>query len=186
MKPTRLNLGCGHNVMKDYVNLDIVKGPGVIVHNIEKFPYPFDDNTFEEILCNHVLEHINNMNKVINELWRISKNGAKIKILSPHALGPSFFCDPSHKTPLCYRTFDNYNIDNPLIKQERKLTNFGSSARFRIIKRRIKFSEHARIGGIKILGFMDYLINLFPRFYERLFCYILPSEVIYIELEVVK
>ncbi|MEM4336503.1 MAG: methyltransferase domain-containing protein [Candidatus Woesearchaeota archaeon] len=182
---TKLNLGCGSDIRPDYINLDIIKNAGVdVVHDLEKFPYPFEDNTFTEILCNHILEHMNNLNKTIDELWRITKKDGIIKIWAPYALGPIFFGDPSHKTPICYRTFENYNIDNPNIKFY--LTNFNSPARFKILKRKIIFSEHAKIKGVRILKFMDYVINLFPRIYERFFCYILPSEMIYIELKVIK
>jgi SAM-dependent methyltransferase len=185
LKSSKLNFGCGADIKEDYVNIDIVKLPGIdINYDFEKFPYPFPDNRFEEVLCSHVLEHMNNLNKVIEELWRITKPGGIIKILSPYGIGPIYMGDPSHKTPICYRTFENYNVGNPYIKSY--LTNFGSPARFRIKKRQIIFSEHAKIGGFRILKFMDYIINGFPRLYERLFCFILPAEMIYIELEVVK
>jgi ubiquinone/menaquinone biosynthesis C-methylase UbiE len=146
---TKLNLGCGNDIKDDCVNMDIVRTKGVdVVHDIEKVPYPFRAGTFEEIYCNHVLEHISNFNKVVEELWRIGKSRCKVHIISPHALGPSFFADPSHKTPICIRTFDNYDIDNP--NAGRYLTNFGSKARFKVVGKRIIFSEHARIKGIRI------------------------------------
>lgn len=181
----KLNFGCGNVIMPGYTNIDIVAYPGVdVVHNFETYPYPFKDNTFDEIFCSHVLEHMYNLNKVIDELWRISKNGAIIRIVSPHGVGPIYTGDISHKTIITYRSFENYNIDNPHIKVY--LTNFGSKTRFKILKRKIIFSEHARIFGFRVLAFMDFFINLAPRLYERLFCYILPSEMIYIELQVVK
>ncbi len=182
---TKLNVGCGGIIKEDHVNMDIVKNPGVdIIHDLEKFPYPFPENMFEEITCSHVLEHMNNLNKVIEELWRITKNGGVIKILSPYALGPIYIGDPSHKTPICYRTFENYNIENPNIKNY--LTNFGSTARFKIIKRKIIFSEHAKLFGVRIFAFMDFFINIFPLIYERMFSFIIPSEMIYIELKIIK
>jgi ubiquinone/menaquinone biosynthesis C-methylase UbiE len=36
---------------------------------------PFEDNTFDFILCNHVLEHINDDIKAIKELYRVMKPG---------------------------------------------------------------------------------------------------------------
>ncbi len=36
---------------------------------------PFDDNSFDVILCNHVLEHIPNDTKAMQELYRILKPG---------------------------------------------------------------------------------------------------------------
>lgn len=36
---------------------------------------PFEDNTFDVILCNHVLEHIPNDTKAMQELYRVMKPG---------------------------------------------------------------------------------------------------------------
>ena len=36
---------------------------------------PFEDNSFDVILCNHVLEHIPDDTKALSELWRVMKPG---------------------------------------------------------------------------------------------------------------
>ena len=36
---------------------------------------PFDDNTFDTIFCNHVLEHIPDDTKAMKELYRVLKKG---------------------------------------------------------------------------------------------------------------
>ena len=36
---------------------------------------PFEDNTFDVILCNHVLEHIQDDTQAMNELFRVMKKG---------------------------------------------------------------------------------------------------------------
>ena len=69
----KLNLGCGKDLKEGYVNLDIVDYGGNQIHDINKFPYPFADNYFDEIYASHVLEHIDNFNKTITELYRILK-----------------------------------------------------------------------------------------------------------------
>jgi hypothetical protein len=52
----RLNLGCGHLPMDDYVNVDMRELPGVdVVAPIDQLP--FDDGTVAEIHSAHVLEH---------------------------------------------------------------------------------------------------------------------------------
>ncbi len=57
----KLNLGCGLNHREGYVNLDAVKLPGVdVVHDLNKMPYPFKTNQFDEIICQHLLEHLDN------------------------------------------------------------------------------------------------------------------------------
>lgn len=81
----KLNLGCGRDIKKNYINLDKVKLDGIdIVHDLNKFPYPFKDNEFDEVLCQNILEHINDPIKVMEEIWRISKPNAIIKVQVPY------------------------------------------------------------------------------------------------------
>ena len=40
------------------------------VHDI-----PMDDNTFDVVICNHVLEHVNDSHKVMTEFFRVMKPG---------------------------------------------------------------------------------------------------------------
>ncbi len=179
-KHDKLNIGCGTDIKKGYVNCDVVKLPGVdVVFNLEKFPWPFPDNSFKEIICSHILEHLSDFNAVINEIWRISEPGAKIKVYSPYYVGWSYAADPSHKTIFCYRTFDYYAV-NPS-RKARYRTDFGSTARFRILKRRIGFSQNKILNSV-----FNPVINSFPLAYERFFFFWFPAAGIDYELEVVK
>ncbi len=94
--PTKLNLGCGQFKKKGYVNLDNVVGfePDVL-HDLEDFPYPFKDNTFDLIEADHVLEHLDKPLHVLRELHRISKPGGIIHIKVPHF--SRGFSHPEHK-----------------------------------------------------------------------------------------
>jgi predicted SAM-dependent methyltransferase len=56
----KLNLGCGKEILEGYTNLDAIKLEGTdVVYDLNKFPYPFADNYFDEILAKSVLEHFN-------------------------------------------------------------------------------------------------------------------------------
>ncbi|NUM79926.1 methyltransferase domain-containing protein, partial [bacterium] len=75
----RLNLGCGTDIIPGFINLDIVKLDGVdVVHDLSKYPYPFEENTFDEIVAIDVIEHLPSTVQVIEELYRISSPNAKI------------------------------------------------------------------------------------------------------------
>ena len=64
----KLNLGCGESKREGYINLDY---PEI---NLEKIPYPFDDNSVDEVLLSHVLEHLwIKPTLVIEEIHRILK-----------------------------------------------------------------------------------------------------------------
>ena len=47
----KINICSGKDIKQNYVNLDSVKIPGVdVVHDLNKYPYPFEDNQFNEIV----------------------------------------------------------------------------------------------------------------------------------------
>ena len=49
-KTTKLNFGCGADIKKGYINLDKSKIKGVnVVHDLNKYPWPFPGNHFDEI-----------------------------------------------------------------------------------------------------------------------------------------
>ena len=101
----KLNLGSGSKILKGYVNVDKFQyyNPDV-VHDLEKFPYPFEDNSVDEILLSHVLEHIGQnpdvFNNIIKELYRICKNNSIVDIRVPHPRHDDFISDPTHVRPI--------------------------------------------------------------------------------------
>ncbi len=81
----KLNLGSGDFKKEGYVNIDVEESlQPDIVHNLEQFPYPFEDDSFDLIEADHLLEHLNEPFQVMKELRRISKPGGKIIIRVPH------------------------------------------------------------------------------------------------------
>jgi len=102
----KLNVGCGGDIKKGWVNLDSVSLPGVdVVCDIEQTPLPFADEQFDEILCQDVLEHTEYIS-VLRELHRILKKGGGLRIRVPHFTSRSSFADPTHKKLFSFRTFD--------------------------------------------------------------------------------
>ena len=101
----KLNLGCGSKILEGYTNVDKFDyyKPD-IVHDLEITPYPFEDNSIDEIILNHVLEHIgqdpNIFNNIIKELYRICKNKTVIHIRVPHPRHDDFISDPTHVRPV--------------------------------------------------------------------------------------
>lgn len=169
----KLNLGCGRDIIEGWVNLDSVKLPGVnVIHNLNKFPYPFKKNEFSEIKAFMILEHLNNWTRAMDEIYRISKNGAIIKITVPFFPSMYSVIDPTHKNFFGYNTFDYFEPGHQL--------NYYFKARFKIKKKYIRFSWNP------VLNILSVPINLFPVFYSRYLAFMLPSNEIYVELEVVK
>lgn len=101
----KLNLGCGNKIMEGYVNVDKFNLYDIdIKHDLERFPYPFESETVEEIILSHVLEHIGQdpdvFIKILKELYRICKNQALINIAVPHPRHEAFISDPTHVRPI--------------------------------------------------------------------------------------
>ena len=169
----KLNLGCGQDIRKGYVNLDFLKLRGVdVVHDLNKFPYPFDDDEFDEIYTSHVLEHLDNLPKAMKELKRICRNGGRIKIRVPHFSCGLTYNDPTHKCFFGYSTFDVFTEKS-----------FYELPKFRIVRKKLNFT---RMAFTSLNYFFNPLININPVMYERFFCWMLPCSEVLFELEVLK
>ena len=99
MSGARLNLGCGNYKPPGYVHVDKYGTPDV-KHDLETFPWPWDDNSVEFILLNHVLEHLGHDSnvylRIFQEMYRVCQADAHIRISVPHFRHDSFFDDPTH------------------------------------------------------------------------------------------
>ena len=120
----RLHLGCGLDYKEGYINVDINKKVKAdIIHNLEKFPYPFKDKEFNIILMKHVLEHLGDTVKTLKELKRIINKKGIIKIEVPYYKNKGAFRDPTHKRFFTEDTFPEYfNKDFKIIRNELKCT----------------------------------------------------------------
>lgn len=99
----RINLGCGFNKLPGFVNVDKFGEPEVR-HDLEIFPWPWPDNSVEEIVANHVLEHLGRDPEVfigvMKEIYRVCQGGAKVSIVVPHPRHDNFVSDPTHVRPI--------------------------------------------------------------------------------------
>ncbi|MFH2027616.1 MAG: methyltransferase domain-containing protein [Nanoarchaeota archaeon] len=104
----KLNFGCGKKIIKGWINVDIQKGKGIDKSfNFNKMPYPFKKDIFDYILLDNVLEHLEDPIKVLNELHRICKKDAIIKIIVPHYNCKGAYNDITHKHYFNETSFDN-------------------------------------------------------------------------------
>ena len=97
----KLNLGCGQNRLEGYVNVDreAAVAPDLVM-DLEKFPWPIEDSSVEEVVATHVLEHVGAQAPVfigiMRELYRVCRPGARVRIAVPHPRHDNFFDDPTH------------------------------------------------------------------------------------------
>jgi len=151
-KIKKLNLGCGTDIKKGYVNVDFIEGKGVdIVYDLNKTPYPFKDNSFEEIYASHILEHLGgDWFKIIGELNRILRKKGILIIKVPHFSSASAFIE-NHRRFFRYRSFESFKEQKIMKALDQK---YGYN--FKIINRKIKFIIFPLIYNI----FIEWFVNL--------------------------
>jgi len=50
----KLNLGCGTDIREDYVNVDIHEPKADEHHDLNRFPWKWDDNSVQKIVMQHI------------------------------------------------------------------------------------------------------------------------------------
>ena len=99
----KLNIGCGAAKMAGFVNVDLYGDPDVRL-DLESFPWPWPDNSVDEVVAIHVMEHLGRTPDgfvgVMKELWRVCRHGAIVHIAVPHPRHDNFISDPTHRTPI--------------------------------------------------------------------------------------
>ena len=110
----KLNLGCGFSKPNGFVNVDVFDecAPDIKM-DLEVLPWNFEDNCADEILLNHSLEHLGATKEIflgiIQELYRISKPGAKIQVNVPHPRHDFYLNDPTHVRPISPPLFELFS-----------------------------------------------------------------------------
>jgi ubiquinone/menaquinone biosynthesis C-methylase UbiE len=100
-KEIRLDIGCGKNKKEGFTGIDQFKMEGVdVVMDVRK-PWPYEDNSVEEVHSSHFVEHLNGIERVsfFNELYRVLKPDAKATIITPHWASNRAYGDFTHQWP---------------------------------------------------------------------------------------
>jgi hypothetical protein len=124
----KLNLGCGSRKCYGWVNVDKVAAckPDQVV-DLEKFPWPWPDNSVDEIILRHVLEHLGAETatylKIIQELYRVCRDRATINIYVPHPRHDNYLSDPTHVRPITPDGLSLFSKENCLRWQKEGASN---------------------------------------------------------------
>jgi predicted SAM-dependent methyltransferase len=103
----KLDLGCGKNKTKSqnehpFIGVDSIAFDGVdVVHDLRITPWPWEDNSVDEVFSSHFLEHLAGGERVVffNELHRVMKPGASALIVTPDWAHACAYGDPTHQWP---------------------------------------------------------------------------------------
>ena len=168
-----LDFGCGKKKYPGSIGIDIAANSVAdIKRDLNKFPYPFKENSVEYVKMGHIIEHLEDPTSSLLEIHRICMPRAKIKINAPHFTSLTAYADLTHKRPgISYFTFGSWWTNKELNKK------------FKVVKKKLIFTRTQLTFLNKIF---NPIINLSPALYERFFCWLLPCSEVEVVLEVVK
>jgi ubiquinone/menaquinone biosynthesis C-methylase UbiE len=174
-----LELGCGNSKTPGAFGVDMnPRSAADLVHNLDVFPYPLEDNAFDKVICKDVLEHVADFVKTLEEVWRVAKPGAIIDVSGPFMSSVNYFSDPTHRRAFTSRSFDYF------IPGTDAFAYGYSLAQFRLIS-----VEYDKFDREKRRWHHRWLLeraNRNKKTYEDRYAFIYPVFQIYFELEVVK
>ena len=160
-----LNLGCGRKPIDGCLNVD--SSPSAIRDldvNLDVFPWPFANNAFDHIYAYDILEHLDDVSRVMEEIHRVSNHGASIQITTPHYSCSNAFTDPTHRHQFGFYTFQHF-VDSGQYKNNSTFLYFYPSLLNKFVWR---------------------LANRYPSTYEKRWAWIFPAWYLDLHLEVIK
>lgn len=172
-----LDVGCGVNKYPGAIGVDRnARTRADVLCELDHFPYPFRDDSFDQLRAVHVIEHVSDVIRTVEEFHRLVRDGGSIYIVTPHYTDFSSFCDPTHRWHLNSFSLRYFGEDN---------AGYGyySAARLRETSVRVRLLQLWRL-----LGF-EWLVNASPRFrrfWEHYLCFVIRGKVIEWELKVIK
>ena len=118
MATLKLDLGAGNRPTPGFKAVDITGEPDFLV-DLFQYPWPFKDRSVTEVVSNHLIEHIPHYRPeyggvdgfwmFFNEVWRICRKNAKIKLTCPYFKHDRAFYDPSHTRYIHEMNFSYFN-----------------------------------------------------------------------------
>jgi len=137
---TNVNLGSGNDYRistkaEKWINVEKNEGLKADIHaDLEQDILPIKDNSADTIVLKHVLEHIRNIEFLMDQCYRILKDGGTMEIICPYYTSFWAWGDPTHVRAITESTFifwDRENIRNQ-IKEGRPATCLAGDSDFKI------------------------------------------------------
>jgi len=136
-----LDIGCGRRKIPGALGIDRDSSSDAdIVHDLNCFPYPFEDSFFDFINIDNVLEHLEDVVRVMEEVHRIGRPGSVVRIVVPYFRSKWAYTDPTHRHFFTSSSFNYFEPGNPYHERYHY-----SNVHFRI--RKIIYDEHIT-GGV--------------------------------------
>lgn len=178
-----LDVGCGANKYEGAIGLDNnPRTAADVIHDLGVVPYPFADNEFDLIVSRHAVEHVPDVMAFITELYRITRPGGTIKLITPHYTNPDWATDPTHRNH-----FNSYSFNTFL--PDRQVFDFYTDVKLKPVKTYVSLANLWRALGFEFIVNLDAKSPKFRwtrKFWEFYLSYIFRGKELFFEFEVIK
>jgi predicted SAM-dependent methyltransferase len=81
----KLQLGASNNILNGWLNTDIHVNHDLMIYLDATKRFPFDDNTFDYIMAEHMIEHLDchGVQIMLRECFRVLKPGGHVRFATP-------------------------------------------------------------------------------------------------------
>ena len=137
----KLDLGCGRNRQEGFHGVDVSPDSDAdSIVNLFEFPWPWEDSSVDEVFSSHFVEHLpvachgcgqpDGLISFMEEVHRICKPGAAVKIIHPYALSTRAFQDPTHTRFIPETTWHYFSAQG---RADMKLEHYPISCDFELL-----------------------------------------------------
>jgi len=167
-----VDVGCGNAKYPGAIGIDSAPSSDAdVIADLDQVPWPIEDDSADQIICQDVIEHLDDPDSAVAQMHRIGAPGCRIHLRTPHFSSVLAYGDPSHRHVLSTMTIKSFAT--PLYGGE-------DWPQFRLVHVTLDFWDPLR------WLFIDRLANRYQGVYESLFAFRFPAMNIRAELEVVK
>ena len=124
MRPVIVDIGCGANKLNGAFGLDRRKEPGVDIICDFEHAVPLKTNSVDVVYMSHIMEHIRDLIPFMEEVYRVCRSEAEVRVIVPYYTSRGAFRDPTHVRYITEDTFQYF--ESP--------TDYGAKTNFRIEK----------------------------------------------------
>jgi predicted SAM-dependent methyltransferase len=174
-QPLILELGCGLRQKPERIGIDVLDLPGIDIVADLNAGLPFlPDNSVDEIHSKSLLEHIDHLELLMGEIWRVLKPGGKKHLFVPHFSNPYYYSDYTHQRFFGLYTFEYFSKSQT--RYQRKVPNFYVDYSFKTEFLRLTFNAQWRLSR-PFRRLMERVVNHsanWQEIYEENWCYWIP------------
>lgn len=168
----KCNLGCGQFRKVGFVNVDVdPSATPDVLHNLNEVPYPFQNDTFDLIECDHNLEHLEDPFQAMTEIHRILKTGGTLILRVPHFSRGLTHADHKRGFDITFAYYFDRNFKGGFCGVEFELSRMRLRWYAQPYLKKLVLGPLTRFLGWTMGSIIDFAANLSPILCSRFWCY---------------